>query len=227
MLLLSESELLRPTIEPISAIICFILVWFMIKPYRVTGDARFLGLPLGFGIMGIGHIIAATVAISQDVSWIMLLFRTFSFAFLAMTYFFSSKSSKKTQQLWNLTLSAVIVVLIALSLLVVAAPQTVWEQEPGAQIYCRIFIMIFLCYIIVHTLRNHVRNPDPTTILIPFGFIFLAISQYSFIFLYTNSSRPAVWGGLALRLIGLIIFLVVAYRSFYSPKEAAMNEDFT
>jgi hypothetical protein len=221
------SVLLRPTIEPISAIICFILVWFMIKPYRVTGDARFLGLPLGFGIMGIGHIIAATVAISQDVSWIMLLFRTFSFAFLAMTYFFSSKSSKKTQQLWNLTLSAVIVFLIALSLLVVFAPQTVWEHEPGAQIYCRIFMLIFLGYIIVHTLRNHVAKPDPTTILIPFGFVFLAVSQYSFLFLYTNSSRPAVWGGLALRLVGLSIFLIVAYRSFYRPKEAAINEDFT
>ena len=96
-----------------------------------------------------------------------------------------------------------------------------------AKTFMLVTMHAFLFYIIVHTLRNHVNKPDPKTILIPFGFVFLAISQYSFLFLYTDSSRPAVWGGLALRLVGLSIFLIVAYRSFYRPKGAAINEDFT
>jgi hypothetical protein len=156
----------------------------MIKPYRLTGDARFLGLPLGFGIMGIGHIIAASVAFSQDLRWPMLLFRTFSIVFLAATYFFASKSSKASQQLWNMTLSALIVGLITLSLLVVITPQPVWDSYNVAQVYLRIFVGISLFYIIVHTLRNHEKKPAPLTILIPIGFILLAISQYSLIFVY-------------------------------------------
>ena len=112
--------------EVFSAIICFVLVWFMMKPYRLTGDARFLGLPLGFGIMGISHVIATAVDFSSGVAWywVMLIFRTFSFVFLALTYLFSSRASNKTQYLWNITLSAIVVVLFSLSLLVVVRSST-------------------------------------------------------------------------------------------------------
>jgi hypothetical protein len=36
-------------IEIVSAILCFVLLRSMIKPYRTTGEGRYLGLPLGFG----------------------------------------------------------------------------------------------------------------------------------------------------------------------------------
>ena len=213
--------LVRLTLEPASAIICFILVWFMIKPYRLTGEGRYLGLPLGFGIMGISHIIAAIVAFSNSLNWFMLLFRTFSFLFLATTYFFSNKSSKKTQQIWNITLSALFVILITLSLLVFVAPQSIWETYSGTQIYFRIFMEIFLLYIIIHTLRGHVKKPDPKTIWIPFGFIFLALSQYSFLLFYIDSGLAAFWGAYVFRFAGLIVFLIVAYQAFYSSKETS------
>ncbi len=210
--------MIRLILESSAAILCFFLVWFMIKPYRLTGDARFLGLPLGFGIMGVGHIIAASVTFSGDLSSFMLLFRTFSFVFLATTYFFTSKSSRKTQQFWNVAISASIVVLITLSLLIFATPNTVWENDTNAQIFFRIFMQVFLLYIIIHTLRSHIKNPDPKTICIPFGFVFLALSQYSLIFFYTDLSRAAFWGAMVFRFAGLIMFLIVAYRTFYSSK---------
>ena len=218
-------DIVRLTVEPTSAIICFILVWFMIKPYRLTGDAKFLGLPLGFGLMGAGHVIAASVAFYHDMRWPMLLFRTFSFIFLAATYFFASKSSKASQQLWNITLSALIVGLITLSLLVFVAPQPVLETYSIAQVYLRIFVGVSLFYIIAHTLRNHERNPAPLTILIPIGFILLAISQYSLIFTYIDHSVTAYWGAMVFRFSGLIVFLIVAYSAFYSRRKPKNEEN--
>ena len=215
----------RLVIEPTSAIICFILVWYMAKPYRLTGKASFLGLPLGFGIMGISHVIATSVAFSRDLSWLMLLFRTFSFAFLATVYLFSSRSSKKIQQLWNISISAIIVTLIALSLLLFIAPQNIWQNFDAAQIYYRVFMLIFLCYIIFYTFRTHVKAPDPMTIWIPFGFIFLAISQYSFFIWSFDFTDAALWGGFVFRLAGLSIFLVVAYRTFNNSKEVGNVKD--
>jgi hypothetical protein len=206
--------------EPTSAIICFILVWFMAKPYRITGENSFLGLPIGFAIMGVSHVIATTVAFSNDLAWFMLLFRTFSFAFIATAYFFSSKTLKKTQYLINITLSSLIVGLIVLSLEVFVAPQSVWENYNIAQIYCRVFIEIFLLYIIAFTINNHIKRPDPATLWIPFGFIFLAISQYSFLFWYLDYSVTALWSAIAFRIIGLLLFLVISYRTFHSSKEA-------
>jgi hypothetical protein len=213
------SEVTRLIAEPSSAIICFILVWFMAKPYRHTGDARLLGLPLGFGIMGVSHIIATLVAFSRDVSWFMLVFRTFSFVFLASTYFFSSKSSKKTQQLWNISISAIIVALISLSVLVFVAPQTVWENSSGAQIIFRIFMEVFLSYSIIYTIKSHVDKPDPMTIWIPFGYIFFALSQYSLLVYYIDTGSAAFWGALAFRFAGLAVFLIVSIRTFILSKE--------
>lgn len=208
-----------PIAEPTSAIICFILVWFMAKPYRITGENSFLGLPIGFAIMGISHVIATIVVFSSDLGWFMLLFRTFSFAFIAASYFFSSKSFKKTQYLLNITLSALIVGLIVLSLAVFVAPFSVWESYNIAQVYCRVFIEVFLVYIIAFTINNHVKRPDPWTLWIPFGFIFLAISQYSFFFWYLDYSVTALWSAIAFRIIGLLVFLVISYRTFYCSKE--------
>ena len=52
-----ENEL-RIIIEVASAIICFIFVWFIAKPYRLTREGRYLGLPLGFAFLGISYAIS-------------------------------------------------------------------------------------------------------------------------------------------------------------------------
>jgi hypothetical protein len=211
--------------EFFSAVICFVLVWFMMKPYRLTGDARFLGLPLGFVLLGISHAIATAVQFSSGVAWywFMLIFRTFSFVFLATTYLFSSRSSKKTQHLWNITVSTMIVVIFTLSLLVLVAPQ-LWESVGSSQIYWRILMVISLCYIITVTIKNHFKKPNPMTLWIPFGFIFLAISQcllivYSLVNKVIDNSINVYWSTLVFRFAGLIMFLVVAYRTYYNSKE--------
>ncbi len=212
-------SLIQALAEPSSAILCFILVWFMLKPYRLTGEASFLGLPIGFGIMGIGHLIATAAAFYNNLSWYMLVFRTFSFVFLAITYLFTGRSSKKSQQLWNITLSALIVTLIALSFMGVVSPNPVGPNYTTASIYCRIFMEVCLLYIIFYTLRSHLQKPDPNTLWFPLGFILFAISQYSFIFFNIDRTDAALWGGLVFRFIGLIVFIVVSYRTLYSKKE--------
>jgi hypothetical protein len=71
----------------------------MIKPYRLTGEGRYLGLPLGFGFLGISYILGA-IALSQlffsysEIAWIPLLARTFAFSFLVVTYYFSKKPQR-------------------------------------------------------------------------------------------------------------------------------------
>ena len=211
--------------EAFSAIICFVLVWYMMKPYRLTGENSFLGLPLGFAIMGISHLIATAVNFTSGVTWFwfMLIFRTFSFMFLATTYLFSSRLSKKNQYLWNITFSTIIVVLFTLSLLAIIAPQ-LWESVGSSQIYWRIFMVIALVYITTVTLRNHVKKPDSMTLWIPFGFIFLTISQfllivYSLVYKVIENSINVYWSSIVFRFAGLIMFLIVAYRTYYNSKE--------
>ena len=78
--------------------------------------------------------------------------------------------------------------------------------------------MVCLLYIAIHTLRSHLEAQKSKTILTPFGYMFLGISQYSFVIWAFDNSKFAFYGGLVLRWIGLALFLLIAYRTFYGSK---------
>ena len=212
----------RITVEVVSVIVCFILVRYMIKPYWLTREVRYLGLPLGFGFLGISYAIAA-IAYTElfyftELLWIQFLARTFAFVFLAVTYYFSKKTSKNIRLLWNITFSLLIVCLVGLFLLSFIFPQITASSYSASQLYVRVFNIICLSYIAIHTLKSHISKPDPTTIWTPLGFILLAISQYSLLFWYSDNSLAAFTGSLVLRLMALSVFLAVSYRSFHKRK---------
>jgi hypothetical protein len=215
----------RIIIEVVSAVLCFILVWFMTRPYKLTREVRYLGLPLGFGFLGTSFAFAA-IAYSPLIQnpgpivlWLTLLTRTFAFVFTAATYYFSNKKSNNKRLLGEVTITLIFIILASLLSLTIVTPNFTFDIYSQSNIYFRIFNVICLSYIATFTLRNHVKNPDPTTIWIPFGFIFLAISQYTLLFWYIDSSFSAFIGSLVTRLASLAIFLFVAIRTFYSSNK--------
>ena len=209
----------RMIIEFVATIICFVLVRFMTKPYKLIREGSYLGLPLGFAFLGISYAIAAVayspLGFDPKLMWLPLLTRTFAFVFFATTYLFSNRKSKISQVLGEITISLVIIAIASLFLLAFVTPQFAFAGYLQANVYLRIFNVICLSYIAICTLRSHVKNPNITTIWIPFGFIFLAINQYSLLFWYLDSSLSAFIGSLVARFIGLCIFLFVALRAFY------------
>jgi hypothetical protein len=215
----------RIIIEVVTTFLCFILVWFMIRPYKLTREGRYLGLPLGFGFLGISFAFAAlsysplSLNLNPKLMWLTLLARTFAFVFLAATYFFSNKKSKNSLLLGEITITLLFIALASLLSLTFVTPQFTYDSYSQSNVYFRIFNVICLSYVAIFTLRSHVRNPDPTTIWIPFGFIFLAISQYSLLFWYIDSSFSAFIGSLVTRFASLAIFLFVAYRTFYNSNK--------
>lgn len=217
---MSDYQEFRIAYEVTSAILCFILVWFMTKPYRFTREGRYVGLPLAFGFLGGSYFFSAVTYAQpsffhEDVLWFQLVARTFAFVFLATTYSFSKKPSKNSQLLWNATFSLIVVAIITSIITVIILPQFNFENYRASSGYVRIFIIICLTFIIIQTLRSHLAKPDPTTLWFPLGYILLAVSQYSLIIWAVDSSMLAWWGALAIRWGGLAIFLIVTYLTFY------------
>jgi uncharacterized membrane-anchored protein len=98
----------------------------MIKPYQITAETRYLGLPLGFGFLGATYIVSAIAYYTPDIFgtntlYLQLIARTFAFLFIAITYYFSKKPAKNSRQLWKITLTLLTALLIT-SLLIVAVP---------------------------------------------------------------------------------------------------------
>lgn len=219
-----NSDLARIIVEVVSTIICVILVKFMFKPYRLTGEGRYLGLPLGFGFLGLSYFIAAFAFFEppnlfRELLWLQSLTRTFAFVFIALTYYFSKKPQKNMRLFWNLTFSVLTVAFIALFLIVIVAPQIAEPAYSGTQVYVRIFNVIILTYVAIHTIRSHLKKPDTTTLWIPLGFILLVMNQYSLLAWYLERSMVAFTGALVIRLVALSVFLLVAYRTFYSSRK--------
>jgi hypothetical protein len=202
-------EDIRIVIEVASASICFILVWFMVKPYRLTREGRYLGLPLGFGFLGIGSVISAIATImgyfASQLAWLQLLPRTFAFLFLAVTYYFSKEPSRKSPLMWDLSISLLIFVLVTSVIAGIINPQFASEGYLSSSVYFRL---------------------ESSTIVIPFGFILLGISQYSIIIFSVDRSLFAWWGAMVLRFASLAAFLFVSYKAFYSmDKRVVRNEN--
>ncbi len=217
------SEIVEVAVEVISAVLCFILVKFMFKPYGLTREGRYLGLPLGFAFLGISSVFLA-IGIQQSIEQLMLLSlltRTFAYVFLAATYYFSKEPSKNSRFIWDVALSLIVVALTTSALLIIRSSVIGLAIPTNLSVALRILALICISYVCLHTLRSHIRSPEPATIWIPLGFILLGISQYSLIIwasegIYVHGY--AFVGGIVARLAGLSVFLAVSYLTFHKNR---------
>jgi len=212
-------------LDAVSAVLCFVLVWFMTKPYRYTGERQYIGLPLAFSFLGASFVMGLTMFVESaafvDVMrWFQLFTQSYAFAFLAVTYYFS-KRGKETTRLWlEIGFATILAVAVVSYLLIFVTPMYDFPRFNTVDDYMRIFNIVCLSYIAIHILRRHVARPDSKTIWIPFSFLLFDFSQYSFLIWSLDASFLAFVGAYFLRLGGLLVFLIVAYQTFYTSSEA-------
>ncbi len=195
----------------------------MIKPFQITKQNRYLGLPLGFGFLGAAYALSAFVYFQPyffgtGTIYLQTIVRTFAFVFLCLTYYFSRKSKENNRWLWNTSL-ILLITLFVTSVILLSIPQVDLPSYQFTSGVLRIFNLICIVYLCAHTLRSHLETPDIDTIWSPFGYILLGISQYSLIIYASDNSIAAWWGALAIRWAGFAIFLIIAYRSFWTAKK--------
>lgn len=217
-------------VEVVSALLCFILVRFMIKPFQYTGESRYVGLPLGFALLGVSYLFmglalsSGAILAVEDVKWLQLFTQAYAFAFLAVTYYFSNKAYDRTRLRWEITFAGTIFALVFSYLFVFEPPFFGLPTYKTVDEYFRAFNMVCVSYITIRTLGSHVSKPDARTIWIPLSYVLLDFSQYSFLVWSLDSSFSAFAGAHLLRLGGLLVFLFVSYQTFYGSHEVCQKE---
>jgi hypothetical protein len=210
------------SIHAVAIALCLVLVYFMIKPYKVTGESRYLGLPLGFGFLALSHFISgyaffAPTQFHDAVVWFQISARAFAFAFLALSYYFAKKPSKNSRVWWNITLSILIVALVMSTIWVVILPQSTDTYLLGDACF-RIFNVVCLAFICIHTLRVFLKKNEPAIGSTAFGYIQLALSQFLLIFWVTYLNLVIFWAAMILLVSGLSFIVAVSYRALYRSK---------
>jgi len=215
-------------VEGVSAAIAFALVWFMVKPYRMTGENRFLGLPIGFAFLGVSYIfMGASLSLGEsslldDVRWLQLFTGAYAFVFIAVTYHLSFETrEQKARLLMQAFASLTVLVSIFLFVVVFLPPVLAFPSYKAADEYFRVFNMMLALYVTLQTLRSHASKPESKTILAPLGYALLAFSQYSFLIWSLDSSFSAFIGAHAIRIVGLLVFLFVSYEAIIARKNVA------
>lgn len=205
-------------IEAASAVACFILVAFMIKPYQLTGKTQYLGLPIGFGFLGISYMLSTILYMFfnfPELGWVQLFVRGFAFLVLAVTYYFS-KAEKNARLLWKIILALLAAIFVIMILLVtIVSPEISLADYQRCYFIIRTLSFVSLGYIALHALKNQVGN-DKIAIASALGFALLAIEQYSELIWVTDRSYFALFGGLTFRLAGLAIFIYISYKAFFA-----------
>ena len=206
--------------EVVSAILCFVLVKYMIKPYQFTGETRYIGLPLGFTFLGISYLLMGlalfshTIIFIEDIKWIQLLTQAFAFAFLAVTYYFSNQNKKQKRIRWQITYTGLIIALIISFLIIIIPPSFELPSYKTVDEYFRLINILFSSYISIHALRSFSIKTKEKILWFPLGYVLLVVGQYSLLIWSIDSSLTAFVGAHVLRLTGLIVFLLVSLQTF-------------
>lgn len=218
-------------IEGVSAVLAFVLVRFMMRPYRTLEDSRYLSLPLGFVFLGFSYIfmgislVLSAPSSIEKAKWMHLFTGAYAFTFLAVTYYLSAKESdKEVRPAVQALISLSFLLLIFLVVVLFFPPILEIPDYKAADEYFRLFNMLMALYVVLHTLKSHTEEPGPGTIFAPLGYVLLAFSQYSLLITSIDSSFSAFWGAHVLRVFSLLIFLYVSCAPLISSRKARQVE---
>ena len=200
----------------------------MIKPYRVTGERRYIGLPLGFGFLGVSFAISAVTyaqLLSNSVMlwFFQLIIRAFAFIFLAIAYYFSNKPFNNRNLSYNFAFSGLLIFLATSVILIFIAPQIPSDNYIILNFAVRLESLICILYIIIHCTREQMKEPDQNLRWILVGYALLGLNQFSSLFWILYASYVVFWVSLTFRLMGLSVFLFIMYKIFYIKRKKAVK----
>ena len=167
-------DLFFSMVEGISAVIVLVLARFTTKPYRITGESRLLGLPMGFFFLGVSYVsMGASLVVAENnliegLKWLQLFTGTYAFTMFAVTYHLSSETKERTARLLMQIILSLMVLGVAIVLVTIFLPPLLeFPSYKTADEYFRLFNMLLALYVVSITLRSHVSKPEPETIFAP------------------------------------------------------------
>jgi hypothetical protein len=209
--------------EIVSAGLAFALVYFFFKAYRLTRFVYLLGPPIGFSFLassyfflGMSLLYENDVAVSESFLWLRLVTQSFGFAFIAFSYYFSSKTERTTKHFLGLiAFASAISILLVFVALTVAPP---FLEIPCINVldeYFRMVNLIFLGYVICHLVKHFELSQGTISGLVwaPLAFSLLWLGQYSLLIWGIDGGQTAFVLAHVARLASLTLFIYVYHSS--------------
>jgi hypothetical protein len=200
-----------------SIILGAVISVYAYKMYRTIQSNVLLGITLSFGLMSFTDVFIILIlptinnlVLFNLFFWLRLVTMSFVFAFLALTYFISSKEGKRS----NITLKIAALSTIPISLTILLAWFFNNSSLPAVTDYSeyfRIFNIGTLIYVIAMSSKNTTFNLRKEFSYIPLVFGIFLIGQVSLLLFSLQGSVSSVITSFLVKDIGLAIFAKIIY----------------
>jgi hypothetical protein len=202
--------------EFVSVGLALALVYFFFKAYKATRSVYLLGLPIGFSFLacsyaflGASLLYGGGTVIPEEFMWLRLITRSYGFAFVAFTYFFSSRTERTTKRFLSvISLVSAISLLFVLGILMMTPP---FLELPPANIVDECFTianLVFLGYVIYSVVKRLELARVPISGLwAPTAFSLLCLGQYSSLIWEIDGSQAAFAFAHGARIASLILLI--------------------
>jgi len=209
--------------EFFSAVLALILVYFFVRAYRLLRSSYLLGLPVGFSFLVASYVFLGFFLTFEESGawadfflWLRLLTQTFGFAFIAFSYYFSSKAERPIKYfLAVISLASVVLVFFVLGALVLSPP---FFRLPDANIideFFRVANLVFLGYTVYRVVKQVALSSKvmPSLLWAPVAFSTYWVGQYSLLIWGVDGSQTAFVCAHIARIVALVMFIYVFYSS--------------
>jgi hypothetical protein len=207
--------------EFFSVVLAFVLVYFFFRAYKATRSVYLLGLPIGFSFLACSYVFLGAsllyggdIVIPEEFIWLRLITRSYGFAFVGFTYFFSSRTEGTTKRFLSvISFVSAISLLFILGILMVPTP---FLELPPATVVDECFTianLLFLGYVIYSVVKRLKLARVPVSLLwAPTAFSLLWLGQYSSLIWEIDGSQTAFAFAHGARIASLVL-LIWVYQS--------------
>jgi hypothetical protein len=215
------------TTYAISIILSLVIVVFSSRFYRISGFFTLGSISIGFTFILASFILGLfNTPIGNDtLHWIKLVFLSYGFTFLALSYFYKIKESEATFH-WIVRMCGLSIVPVMLLSLVL---NYVLPNEVSGyftfEVVFRIYNLFVLSYVCKSALQSSIKHGKMEFMYVPIAYAVFWLDQYTWILHNLDENYSTFFLGSVLKVVALTIFVIMFLNINKSKNVVSVNNE--
>ncbi len=199
------------TAYALSIILSLAIVVFSSRFYRISGFFTLGSISIGFTFILASFVLGLfnTFVVNETLLWIRLVFLSYGFTFLALSYFYKMKEKEATFH-WIVRVCGLSIVPVMLLSLVL---NYVLPNEVSGyftfEVVFRIYNLFILSYVCKSALQSSIKHGKMEFMYVPIAYAVFWLDQYTWLLHDLDKNYSTFFLGSVLKVIALAIFVIM------------------
>jgi len=224
----SSPEGLMLACKFVSIPLIFVIIFFGYRYCKLTSLSTLRSFTIGFTFLIAADLFVLICILTHfedknSILWIQSILVAYGFSFIAVAYYYVSKSEKKLYSI-NKIFSFAVIPLIAyigiMSILGLNEMSNFFSVEE----YFIIYNLLILTYISKHTLQKGILTTQKEILYIPMAFVILWTSQFTLLLYSIDGNYEYLVSSIILKNAGLAVFVMMIFQVVQFKKKLHISK---